>query len=142
MLMVIRLSYFYIAYQLDHGLGAELDPKTALKWYEAAANKDYAKAQNALGSCYYKGVGGIYEPDLEKAVANFRKAAHQGYPPAINNLGICYEEGRGVAKDLGIAKQLYKESAASMHPSAVNNYGFMELIEVFQFKLLCNFAFC
>ena len=43
---------------------------------------------------------------------------------------MCYEQGKGVPKDLGIAKQLYKQAADSYHPSGLNNYAYILLLEV------------
>lgn len=47
----------------------------AAKWYLKAANGGYARAQNAIGSCFYKGKGVNQNFDL--AIEWFRKAASQ-----------------------------------------------------------------
>ncbi|KAI9318893.1 hypothetical protein DFJ73DRAFT_338168 [Zopfochytrium polystomum] len=86
-----------------------------------------ARAQNALGNCFYKGIG--VERNYEEAVMWYKKAADQGAPYAQNNLGICYEEGLGVARDLLMAKSLYKAASEVRHPSGTNNYGYMLLLE-------------
>ncbi|KAJ3392704.1 hypothetical protein HDU92_008207 [Lobulomyces angularis] len=117
-----------IGYLLEHGLGSSANSEASFHWYNTAAEKGYAKAENAVGSCYYKGLVSL-KKNPEEAVKWFRKSSLQGNSHAMNNLGICYEEGLGVSKDLGIAKQYYKESALLMHPSATNNYGYMLLLE-------------
>ena len=116
---------------LEHGLGGEVNLQAAFQWYKLAADKNYAKGQNALGSIYHNGIQGYLEKNQEEAISLFRQAAAQGNSHALNNLGICYEEGKGVAKDLGIAKQFYKEAASLKHPKATNNYGWILLLEVF-----------
>ncbi|KAJ3009787.1 hypothetical protein HKX48_007743 [Thoreauomyces humboldtii] len=128
-------SLFLLAAQQNHlpsmvSLGSLLEPThptEAIHWYTLAASQDFAKGQNALGSCYYRGVG--VERNHGEAVTWLRKAAEQGDANALNNLGICYEEGLGVARDLGVAKGWYKLAAEQRHGSGVNNWGFLCLVE-------------
>lgn len=60
---------------LETGLGCDEDPEGAFNWYAEAANMDYAKAQNAIGSCYYKGFG--HDQNFELAIKWFRLSAEQ-----------------------------------------------------------------
>ncbi|KAJ3037190.1 hypothetical protein HDV00_002001 [Rhizophlyctis rosea] len=118
-------SYGYL---LEHAMGVEKpDAEGALKWYMTAAQSGYARAQNAIGSCYYRGHG--VARDRGEAVVWYRRAAAQGDPHAQNNLGICYEEGSGVQKDYVMAKTYYKMAADARHPSGLNNMGFMCVLE-------------
>jgi TPR repeat protein len=117
-----------LGFLLENGFGSDKNLKMAFRWYEDAASKEYSKAMNSLGSCYYKGSVAV-ERNPETAVHWFRKSAKLGNAHALNNLGICYEEGLGVNKDLGIAKQYYKDAAAHNHANATNNYGYMLLLE-------------
>ncbi|KAI8822659.1 uncharacterized protein EV422DRAFT_550393 [Fimicolochytrium jonesii] len=102
--------------------------EAAVAWYRLAAQHGSPRGQNALGSCYYRGLGGV-ERDYGNAVVWFRRAAESGDPAAHNNLGICYEEGVGVARDVVMAKTLYKLAAAGGHAGATNNLGYLALVE-------------
>lgn len=62
-----------------------------------SAEQGDAKAQNALGACYYNGYG--VEKDYQEAVKWYRKAAEQGDASAQCNLGFCYGEGRGIIQN-------------------------------------------
>ncbi|KAJ1553789.1 hypothetical protein HK096_006421, partial [Nowakowskiella sp. JEL0078] len=95
--------------------------------YQKAAKSGYSRAQNALGSCYFKGKG--VKPDFGIAVDLFSKSAEQGNINAVNNLGICYESGLGVPRDFARAKSLYFEGVNQLHPSATNNAGYILLLE-------------
>jgi TPR repeat protein len=101
--------------------------ETAFRWYMKASEQGYARAQNALGSCYYWGKG--IEQDYNNAIVYYRLAAEQNDPHACNNLGVCYEEGNGVPKDLGMAKLYYKKAAEMHHPSGITNLAYILLLE-------------
>jgi TPR repeat protein len=105
--------------------GPQKDTLKAINWYQKAAERGYAKAQNNLGSIYYSGRGLATGPSYEKAVELFRKSAAQGNPLAQNNLGICHEMGRGLPKDYLAASKLYSKSAMQNNPSGMNNWGYM-----------------
>jgi hypothetical protein len=80
------------------GVGVAKDEVEAVKWYRKAAEQNFARAQEALGSHYADGLG-VAKDEVE-AAKWFRKAAEQGFSSyAQNNLGIRYETGNGVAKD-------------------------------------------
>ncbi|KAJ3270473.1 hypothetical protein HDV01_007780 [Terramyces sp. JEL0728] len=115
------------AYLLEHGIGCNQNHQHAIETYRIAAGKGYARAQNALGNCYYKGVG--VKKDCFQAVANYKLASDQGYAAAQNNLGICFEEGHGVPKDLSQAKIYYKKAADKKHANATSNLGFVLVLE-------------
>ena len=64
--------------------------------FELAADRGYAKAQNALGNLYNnKDYAGM---SREKAVAYFQLAVAQDYSAAFSNLGSMYYYGLGVEK--------------------------------------------
>jgi TPR repeat protein len=96
---------------------------TAAQWFEKAAERGNAVAQNELGRQYQLGQG--VQKDLAKAVELFRKAADQGHPVAQVNLGIAYEEGAGVTKDITQAVQWYAKSAEQNNSQAETRLGFM-----------------
>ena len=104
---------------------AALDPQPeAAEWQAFVA---YARASptaecaNALGSCYYCGVG--VAEDSEEAARCFRRAADQGHALAQCKLGWCYEIGEGVATDMHAAIRLYRLAAAQHQPRAEFNLG-------------------
>jgi TPR repeat protein len=47
----------------------------------------------------------------------------------MNNLGICCEEGNGVPQDYNMATKLYKQSSDLGNISAINNLGYMYLMQ-------------
>ena len=50
---------------------------TAVKWYQKAAEQNYANAQYNLGFCYEKGLGGLSRSKKE-ALKMYQKAAEAG----------------------------------------------------------------
>jgi TPR repeat protein len=141
----------------EHGTGKRRNADKAFQWYRAAAELGSAKGQNALGHCYYRGIG--TPQDAFQAVEAFKASAQavglsfargafdvrlpypspplprnapkpaQGYPAAFNNLGIMYEEGNGVIPSNSTAKHYYKLAADGQYPGGINNYGYMCLLE-------------
>ena len=68
----------------DKGLGVTENKSTALLWYYAAAQNNYAKAQYNLGVFFLKGIG--TSVNLEEANLWFSKAAEQGIKQAAKIL--------------------------------------------------------
>src|SRR5262249_44094376 len=60
--------------------------KSALSWYEVAANGGVPSAQFKLANAYFAGVGVARDP--AQAQAWYTRAAQQGLPPAQHALGI------------------------------------------------------
>lgn len=83
----------------------------ARTYFEIEAQQGFTKAQNYLGSLYYKGRGGAR--DYAKAKEWFEKAAANGSANAQTWLGIMYEEGNGVAKDTAKARAYYEQACNS-----------------------------
>ena len=122
---MVSLGYFF-----EHGYGCQRDLDKAEEWYALASAKQYARAQNCLGSLLYKKRKPHTDDQDREAVRYFQMAAKQGNAHALNNLGICYEEGRGVdVKDLTLAKENYLKSAELKHASGANNLAFLLLCE-------------
>ncbi len=82
---------------------------SALKLFEAAAQKGNREAQHTLGFMYRDGMG--TKRNDTKAMAWYRKAAEQGYAPAEYNLGLMYAQGEG-AKPNPVAAQRWFRRAA------------------------------
>jgi len=93
----------------------------AVDIYEKLAKKDYHRAQERLGYCYYEGFGGL-QKDYAKAVELFRKAAEQGFDEGQYKLGKCYYKGSGVPKDYAIAGEWYRKAAEQGHKEATAMY--------------------
>jgi TPR repeat protein len=82
---------------------------TALKLFEAAAQKGNPEAQYTLGFMYRDGRG--TRRDDSKAMAWYRKAAEQGYAPAEYNLGLMYAQGDGTKADPAAAQRWFRRAA-------------------------------
>lgn len=63
-----------------------------------AHERNNARAQNNLGSCYANGEG--VEQNYKAAVFWYQKAADQGHAIAQHNLAACYTKGTGVERDV------------------------------------------
>eukprot|EP00854_Cymbomonas_tetramitiformis_P013241 gene13241-15648_t len=64
----------------------QMDPDQAFRYYQIAANDDFATAQCALASCYENGWG--VDKSLEQAALWYSKAAEQGFVQAQFSMGI------------------------------------------------------
>ncbi len=85
------------------GLGVPRDPERALKWFTEAAESNWIRAVDKLGSpeaqyeagiMYRDGIG--TEKDLNKAADWFEQAAGQGHSLSQEALGEMYLRGEGV----------------------------------------------
>ena len=81
----------------------------AVKWYRAAAEQGYARAQLNLGVCYENGTG--VEKDAKEALKWYYIAAEQWNAEAWYNLGRCYSNGIGVKRDRKNAKKWSRRAA-------------------------------
>jgi TPR repeat protein len=82
---------------------------TALKLFEAAAQKGDREAQHTLAFMYRDGRG--TKRNDTKAIAWYRKAAEQGYAPAEYNLGLMYAQGEGAKPDPAAAQTWFRRAA-------------------------------
>jgi hypothetical protein len=89
-------TQFDLGLRYKNGEGVGKDENQALKYFQSAADKGHARAQNYLGSCYQKGKG--VEKDEAKAFQLYTLAAEQGHAGAQDRLNT-YEKGEGVKKD-------------------------------------------
>ena len=92
----------------DHGL--------AVVYFQKAAERGYANAQNRLAICYEFGIG--VARNIVLAVSWYQRAAGLGHADAQYFLGACYEYGTGIARDNNLAKAWYREAAAQGHAEA------------------------
>lgn len=80
-----------------------------MQLYLAAANQNYADAQNALANCYMSGTG--VPANYTEAVRWYSKAARNGNVPAQFNIGFCCENGLGIEKNQDMAYRFYRIAA-------------------------------
>jgi len=100
------------------GQGTAKDASEAFKWFEKAADKQYARAEYKLGYLYHRGEG-IKQSD-KKAFRWIRSAAKKKYKPAMYYLGKLYTTGDGVRKDLDAALNWQKKAFAAGYNPAKN----------------------
>lgn len=112
------------------------DYANAVKWYELAAEKDYALAQNNLGVCYDKGTGVKKNP--VEAAKWYGKAAEQGMAIAQHNLGYCYYHGLGVEKDYDEAYKWYRKAAEQGNKSAISKLYYWPTSKIEKLRMLAN----
>ena len=79
----------------EHGEDHQKHLPDAVRWYRLSAEQDYAPAQEALGLCYYFGLG-VEENDEEAAKWLHPAAAYDFLPTAQRILGELYGYGWGV----------------------------------------------
>jgi len=97
--------------------------KTALKWFQIAADKGDFAALNWVGWFYQNGLG--VQTDNTQAVTWYRQAAGKGYAPSETNLGWCYQNGLGVQTDVPEAIAWYQKAVAQGNDSAEINMGYL-----------------
>lgn len=78
-------AMFSLATAFRHGTGTAVDPVQALRWFEAAAQRDGMSAQFETGRCYELGLG-LAVPDVERARFWYQRAAAQGHARATEAL--------------------------------------------------------
>lgn len=96
---------------LRKGQGVEKDPAAAKRMFQFAAQAGLATAAADLGEMLLDGEGA--PPDPHAALPWLQIAAMAHHAIAEYHLGTMYETGNGVPKDIGRAKALYAQSAAS-----------------------------
>lgn len=87
------------------GNGAPSDDAQALRWYQAAADKGLADAQNGAGSILMK------QRKFSDAYGWFEKAAAQNHLQALNSQAFLLDTGQGVAQNRQRALELYARAA-------------------------------
>ena len=105
-------SQMNLGWMHHKGLGVEQNYKTAIKWYEMAANQDNEDAQHTLGNLYRNGEGkkDAVTKDLNKAMYYYKKASDNGFPYSTFTIGLMYEKGEGVDKSVKNAAMWFKKT--------------------------------
>ncbi len=146
-LYIARESCYAVACAHDKGEGVKEDPKTALGWFKAAAERGHRAAQfqvairlkdakwlrlaaeqghpaaqMQLGLVLNEGGWGTQQ-DIKEAVSWFRKSADQGNVISQSQLGEYYRIGRGVEKDLSKSAFWFKKAADQGHSWSQHRLG-------------------
>ena len=101
---VLATSYY-------KGDGVPRDFREAFKWYQKAADQDFANSQYMLAVMYDNGQG--VPRNYPEAVKWYRKAAEQGMASAQYSLANKYAEGRGFPQNYAEAYLWFSLSAAT-----------------------------
>ena len=112
------LSITDIEYQLgwmyQQGKIVPQNDAEAIKWFNKAAARNDADAQNNLGVAYHLGKG-VPQNDVV-AAQWYLKSAEQGNVTAQNNLSYAYFNGQGVAQNYNEAIVWIRKSAEQGNP--------------------------
>ena len=104
-------SQMNLGWMHHKGLGVEQNYKTAIKWYEMAANQDNEDAQHTLGNLYRNGEGKKdVVIDIGKAMRYYKKASDNGFPYSMFTIGVMYEKGEGVDKSIKNSTKWFKKT--------------------------------
>lgn len=85
-------AQFEMGKAYEFGRGVEPDPAEALRFYEAAAAQDDARAVNELGVLHFTGGLGL-PADPVRAAALIGRAADLGFPLALFNYAALIDDG-------------------------------------------------
>lgn len=111
----------YIGWLFDAGHGVQQSYDVAFKWYEEAANRGAALAQNRLGIMYENGIG--RDSDYIRAAYWYKLASNQGFAAGQANYGRMLVYGRGIDKDAAAGRELLLKSAAQGNTFAMYHLG-------------------
>lgn len=92
------------------------------KYFQPLAKKGHARAQNAMGYCFQRGM--YVKQNYEEAFKWYNRAHNKGYLEAQVNLGYLYDNGVGVVQNRYYAFQLFLDAAKKGNRSGQNNVGF------------------
>ena len=106
------------------GMEYDLTQEQAVEVIKDAAEKDDARAMNALGLFYMNGM--FVEKDTTEGVKWLETAGNRGYAEAYHNLGVTYKLARhGVSQDFARAFRYYSAGADSSSVSCMYDTGYM-----------------
>lgn len=103
--------------------GSEKNLEIAERYFQRAADLNFAPAYNALGWLYEFTPGHVQ--DHAKSIAYFRKAVTMHDAAAECHIGIMYLEGRGVQQDDTQAAYWFKNAFADKNPYGEGNYAIL-----------------
>lgn len=88
---------FYKKGELDHALG----------WFEKASCHDDGEVEFGIASIKFS------RKDFKSSLYHFERAAARGFTRALHWIGYIHHQGLGVPKNLDLAVDYYKQSAAN-----------------------------
>ncbi len=100
---------FDVGARLAEGKGVTPNFKEAARWYQRAADKNFAQAQYRLGTLYERGLG--LKVDTERAQAWYEKAAISGNIKAMHNLAVLRANQNGASPDYVTASHWFAAAA-------------------------------
>jgi len=103
------------------GVGVELDPREALRWFSRAAAQGHLLAINMVGRCYDLGWGVAI--DKARAAEWYRTAARRGLDWGMYNYATLLALGHGVVEDRPAALDWLRKAAALGNAKAINFVG-------------------
>ncbi|KXS19660.1 RNI-like protein [Gonapodya prolifera JEL478] len=106
-----------LGFMLMHRYGFKWDYKEAVKWFEKAAEQNFALAKVLLAECYLLGLG--VETNLAKAESLLATAAAARHADAQFNMGMLCES----RKDFNRARQWYEDAVKQGHAGAMTHLG-------------------
>ncbi|WP_192360229.1 tetratricopeptide repeat protein [Mesorhizobium mediterraneum] len=112
-----------VLFQYARSLHAAKRFDEALAWYEKAAGKGYAPAQNNVGMMYFNGEG--LERNYTLAFKWYEGAAKQAYPPALYQIGMMYANGFGVEQDYAEAMKWLQAASDKQYLDATYQVAMM-----------------
>lgn len=114
----------------ENGVGSEVNPAAAARWYGRAVEQDEPEAFSLLANLYLKGQG--VEQNNGQAAELLRRGALLGDPASAGILAYAYLNGDGVDRDVRAFSRLLEMSAQG--DDALAQYALA--LELFSGKLL------
>lgn len=112
----------------------QIDHKTAILFYQKAAEQGYWKALTTLGDIFLTGNNCV--PNVKKAIQYYEKAGIKGDKVAAYTLGNLYYNETMIKKDIQKAKHWYSISANQNDPESLKTLANIFLEEK---KLFCYY---
>ncbi len=103
------IAEYALAHMYTKGLGVAIDASQAAKYYQQAADENFALAYEPLGDYYLQSSDDPKK--ISSALLLFQRAANEDIPSAQYKLGYMYESALGVKQDYETAKFWYQRAA-------------------------------
>lgn len=115
-----NVAMFNMGYSNYTGKGLDTNYVEAIKWFNLAAQNNYADAYTYLGRCFSLGRG--VKADLFKAATSFQKATDMGSLDGQHELAHFYENGTGgLKRDFAKALALYQKCCEANIPTTCDD---------------------
>ena len=151
-------AQFHLGRYYFYGIGVNKNDKTAIDWYEKAADQGHVSAHFALGKFYHnthpdiafywyqkmalEGYSGAQfslghilqkKEQYKSATYWYEKAARQGHVTAQKRLSLLYRDGKeGVPKDLKAAEYWFKQANPDKNYDPNDESGYLECQPAFK----------